>query len=250
MSSPAVYDHLVWLSNAFSGTNLMISKLLKTTVLLITTLLPVSSFPALDMPSQQQLVRGTFEPLFAAITEQLSTRHSHYVDQPQAYSEFIDSRIKSAWDIDSTTSALVGKERFQKLDKAQQVALVAVVDRTLVRYAFEGLEHYGGQLFRVVDVAVKQQGTMGWVQVLMESPIIPDLNLDLLIKRTSSGGWTAVDIRFKGITYVSIKKHQFREIIEQQGVDALIITLEQKNDDFFNALCAATSAELKGVPPC
>jgi phospholipid transport system substrate-binding protein len=228
----------------------MNNKLFKITLLIAAILLPIPGFSAQELQAPQQLVRQRFELLFLAITEQLSTQYNLYMDQPQAYSEFIDSRIKSSWDVPSTASALVGKGQFQQFDEEQKAALVAAVDRTLVRYAFEGLEHYGGQLFRVVDVAVNKRRTMGWVQVLMESPIIPDLNLDLLIKRTSSGDWKAVDIRFKGITYVAIKKHQFREIIEAQGVDALIATLEQKNDEFFNALCATTSAELKGVPPC
>ena len=85
---------------------------------------------------------------------------------------------------------------------------------------------------------------------MMESPVIPDINLDLLIKRTSSGVWKAVDIRFRGITYVSIKKHEYREIIEKQGVQALIALLEKDNSTYFDKLCAKSLAKLKGVPPC
>jgi ABC-type transporter MlaC component len=84
----------------------------------------------------------------------------------------------------------------------------------------------------------------------MESPIIPDLHLDLLIKRTSNGDWSAVDIRFKGITYVAVKKNEFRKIIKQQGVTALIDSLKRKNNDYFRDICAKAPATLKGKAPC
>ena len=76
---------------------------------------------------------------------------------------------------------------------------------------------------------------MGWIQVLMESSLIPDIVLDVLIKQTEpeKGTWQAVDIRFKGITYVSVKKHSFRETIEEQGIDTLINDLKRKNREYF-----------------
>lgn len=89
---------------------------------------------------------------------------------------------------------------------------------------------------------------MGWVQVLMESPIIPDINLDVLIKQGDKDDWKAVDIRFKGITYVSIKKHSFREIIAESGLQALIGDLQGKNAAYFKVICAETKTV--DLPPC
>jgi ABC-type transporter MlaC component len=76
------------------------------------------------------------------------------------------------------------------------------------------------------------------------------LHLDLLIKRTSKGDWSAVDIRTKGITYVAVKKHEFRKIIEQQGVAVLIDSLKRKNSDYFRDICAKAPTTLKGKAPC
>jgi ABC-type transporter MlaC component len=100
-------------------------------------------------------------------------------------------------------------------------------------------------------VVVNEKRGMGWVQVLMESPIIPDINLDILIKRNDANAWQAVDIRVKGITYVAIKKHKYREILEEQGFNALMDNLTDKNTDFFKAVCAgANNPELAGSAPC
>ena len=230
-------------------TNLTIRFLWAITMLLTSSVVVASAAPQ-SLDTEEQRVESRFVPLFSVVTEQLSTRQADYLLDPSAYNRFIDANVKSLWDTSSTTSALIGKTRFKGLTAANKQALVAAVDNTLLRYAFEGLENYGGQVFEVVDVAVNKGGTMGWVQVLMESPIIPDLHLDLLIKRTSEGNWSAVDVRFKGITYVSIKKHEFREIIEEQGVTALIDSLNNKNRDYFRDICAKAPATLKGNAPC
>jgi ABC-type transporter MlaC component len=198
----------------------------------------------------EQTIASQFTPLFQAVTQELSENQAMYLQNPSAYADFINTRVKSSWDVASTTSALIGKPRFLALAPVEQSSLVAAVDRTLMRYAFEGLEHYTAQSFDVVDVVVNQQGTLGWVQVRMQSPILLDLNLDLLIKRTENANWKAVDVRFKGITYVSIKKHEYRDIIEKDGVTALIETLNQKNAEFFNDVCRQASPQPKGIAPC
>ena len=196
-------------------------------------------------------VHTQFDALFRSVTHQLTNNQEMYLSNPVAYYDFIASTVINLWDSSSTTRALLGKSHYTKLSDQQRLSLIAAVDQTLVRYAFEGLESYGGQVFRVADVVVNEKRGMGWVQVLMESPIIPDINLDVLIKRNDANAWQAVDIRVKGITYVAIKKHKYREILEEQGFNALMDNLTDKNTDFFKAVCAgANNPELEGSAPC
>ena len=192
-----------------------------------------------------------FEHLFGSVTEQLSNHQQMYINNPVAYHEFLSSTVIELWDSSSTTRALIGKAHYSNLTEEQRLTLVENVDQTLIRYAFEGLESYGDQEFKVDDVVVNEEQGMGWVQVLMESPVLPDINLDILIKRISSDKWRAVDIRVKGITYVAIKKRKYREILEEQGFSALIDNLKNTNIEYFDAICAATgtSKEL-GKAPC
>ena len=198
----------------------------------------------------QRLVEQQFEPLFNEISVQLSKDKQRYLNDPMAYQDFIDLRLRPLWDMSSTARALVGRQNFEAMTEGQRQALVEAVSNTMERYAFEGLEKYSGQQFRIVDVVVNQQAGMGWIQVLMESSLIPDIVLDVLIKQTEpeKGTWQAVDIRFKGITYVSVKKHSFRETIEEQGIDTLITDLKRKNYEFFADLC--TKSQSSGRAPC
>ena len=184
----------------------------------------------------EQAVQAQFSSLFKLVTQELGVNQATYLADAQAYEAFIDTHVKSSWDVASTARALVGKSVFDTLAPDIRQSLVSAVDRTLVRYAFEGLDKYSGQTFDVVDLVVNQEAGMGWVQLLVQSPLIPNVNLDLLIKRNDSHQWKAVDIRFQGITYVMIKKREYRAIIEQQGIAALIEQLVQANQAFFNNL--------------
>ena len=197
---------------------------------------------------QSQLVKQQFKPLFDQVTAQLAKDKQHFLDNPIAYHEFISRTLQPLWDVDSTTSALIGRKGFEQLDTLQQSELVQAVSDTLIRYAFEGLEYYSGQQFQVVDAVLNQQSTLGWIQVLMVSPVIPDITLDVLIKQAEPDIWKAVDVRVKGITYVAVKKHTFRETIKEQGVTTLITELQQKNREYFTELCAKTGAA--GAAPC
>ena len=194
------------------------------------------------------VIMEQFQPLFTGITAELGANKARYLTEPAAYYALVDRYLRPRWDTASTASALVGRNYFESLSTAEQSALTDAVDSTLVRYAFEGLEHYSGQRFDIADIVVSDGAAMGWVQVLMESPIIPDINLDVLIKQGDKDDWKAVDIRFKGITYVSIKKHSFREIIAESGLQALIGDLQGKNAAYFKVICAETKTV--DLPPC
>lgn len=188
-------------------------------------------------------LRLQFEPIITSVSRQLLSQQEKFKKDPKTFQAFLDKHVRPYWDSSSTAKALIGSKSFNALTEKTQHKLVAAVDKTLVRYAFEGIGFYSGQKFHLVDVAISDSGKMGWVQIMMESQILPDLNLDFLAKRSNSGVWKAVDVRFKGITYVAVKKHQFKKILEKQGVGALIASLEEKNNNFFGELCASNNVD-------
>ena len=198
-----------------------------------------------DEVSAKSSLRLQFEPIIASVSKQLLSQQEKFKKDPKAYQAFLDKHVRPYWDSSSTAKALIGSKSFNALTEKTQQQLVAAVDKTLIRYAFEGIGFYSGQKFQLVDVAISDSGKMGWVQMMMESQILPDLNLDILVKRTKSGVWKAVDVRFKGVTYVAVKKYQFKKILEQQGVGALITSLNEKNQTFFDELCALENVDKK-----
>ena len=154
----------------------------------------MTSLSLLRFVPAEQIVLQRFDPMFNQVSLELTKNKQHYLSDPVAYDDFVNRLLKPLWDTQSTSSALIGRQRFEKLSEADKAALVDAVDNTLRRYAFEGLERYSGQLFRVVDVVVNERASMGWVQILMESSLIPDLHIDVLIKQVAEDSWKAVDM--------------------------------------------------------
>ena len=204
-----------------------------------------------DLPkTEKDAIWDQFDALFAKVTRQLSTKQAEYLNDPVAYYEFLADTMLDRWDGASTSRALLGKLNYAKLDEEQRAKLSDMVDQTLIRYAFEGLDNYSGQIFSVVDVVVNADKGRGWVQVLVDSPVLPDFNLDLLIKRNFDDQWRAVDVRVKGLTYAKVKKYEYRELFEQLGFEGLIDTLSRKNKTFFSAVCDAAGDTTTGKAPC
>ena len=196
----------------------------------------------------KQEVRNQYEPIIERINQQLPGNFATYKNNLGLLSDFINQNVRIHWDASSTTSALIGKEAYLNLTDKQKKILVAVVDRTLLRYAIEGFEYYNGHQFKLMDIAISNSGNMGWIKVLMEAPVIPDLNLEVLIKRNKQGIWKAVDVRFLGITYVAVKKYFYRMTVSKNGIEGLIDNLKTKNNKFFAKICNAKPN--KDANPC
>ena len=193
-------------------------------------------------------LKSEYHAKVSAASAELVKNADRYRMDPVAYDRYLDTHMAPLWDAASTTRALVGKTMYAQLNEPRARTLSAAVESTLRRYAFEGLKYYDGQTFSVHDVLVNQRGSRAWVQLVLNSKLLPDLYLDLMVKRASDDRWVTVDVRFKGITYVGVKKHSFRELLEDRSVEGLITSLESKNSAYFYKLCAA--AKVSGLAPC
>ena len=110
--------------------------------------------------------------------------------------------------------------------------------------------HGGGQDAQMGSGSDREKWTAAvkWVQLVLRSKYLPDLYLDLMVKRLDGDRWVTIDVRVKGITYVGVKKNGFRELIEKESVTALIASLDSKNVQYFSNLCI--KSDVSGEPPC
>ena len=84
---------------------------------------------------------------------------------------------------------------------------------------------YSEQKLNVIDIKLNEQQTLAWLKINMESPSFPDIHLDLTLKAYDSGQWKGVDFRFKGITYVTLKKNSYRQDFEDLKFQGLLRSL-------------------------
>ena len=189
--------------------------------------------------------------LVKKVTSDLLANHKIYVEFPNKYWNFLEDTFLDNWDFDATTRALIGNEIFNSLSSLEFKELSRVLEVTLIRYAFESLSFYGKQKLNVIDIKINDQQTLAWLKINMDSPRFPDIHLDLLLKRTGYDNWKAADFRFKGITYVNLKKNSYRQSFKEFKFLGLLEKLENKNKVFFQDLCKSKTNYIDPKkPPC
>ena len=183
-------------------------------------------------------VLDSYESLVAdKVTCNLLINYKNYLDSPNEYWNFLNETFLVNWDFDATTKALVGSKIFDSLSNMQFKELSKTLKVTLMRYAFESLSYYSEQRLTVIDIKVSKQQTFAWLKINMDSPRFPDIHLDLLLRRTNHSQWKGVDFRFKGVTYVNLKKNGYREDFKKLKFKGLLRKLQEKNKVFFKDLC-------------
>ncbi len=171
------------------------------------------------------------------VSYNLLANYKNYEETPNTYWSFLEDAFLRNWDFDATTRALIGNEIFSSLSGSDFTELSKAIKVTLIRYAFESLSFYGEQKLAVIDVAINQQQTLAWLKINMDSIRFPDIHLDLLLRRTNDQKWKGVDFRFKGVTYVNLKKNGYREDFKRLKFKGLLQKLQEKNKVFFIDLC-------------
>ena len=189
--------------------------------------------------------------LVKKVTSDLLANHKIYVEFPNKYWNFLEDTILDNWDFDATTRAVLGNEIFNSLSPSQFKKLSRALEVTLIRYAFESLSFYGEQKLNVIDIKINAQQTFAWLKINMDSPRFPDIHLDLLLKRTDDNQWKGADFRFKGITYVNLKKNSYRQDFKDSKFVGLVKKLDNKNKLFFKDLCQREANYIDPKrPPC
>ena len=213
------------------------------------------SIAQLDLTSSSSLeieIVDRYGSLLAGkVTSTLLANHKNYLECPNEFWNFLERTFLDNWDFDATTRALVGNEIFNSLSNLQFKELSRVLEVTLIRYAFESLSFYGEQKLNVIDIRLNEQQTLAWLKINMDSPRFPDIHLDLLLKRNLDDQWRGVDFRFKGITYVNLKKSSYRQDFEDIKFKGLLGKLNDKNKLFFENLCQSeANYSNPKIPPC
>ena len=205
----------------------------------------------LDDILEQKIIEDYELLLVQKVTNDLLVNYKFYLESPNEYWGFLNENFLHYWDFDATTKALIGSEIFNSLSSLQFTELSRTVEVTLIRYAFESLSLYGEQRLNLINLKFNEQKTLAWLKINMDSPRFPDIHLDLLIKRTSASQWRGVDFRFKGITYINLKKNSYRQDFKDFQIEGFLKKLDDKNRLFFRDLCQSEmNYKNPKKPPC
>jgi len=123
---------------------------------------------------------------------------------------------------------MVGSKQWKSFSKEQIARLEDSFKETFHRYTREGLKFYDGQRIKVLSVQLNSKQTRGYLTAELSPIYLPTFNITFKIAKEGDT-WKLYDIMIQGISYIKMKKNEYRRILHEQDFDALICHLDKKN---------------------
>ena len=165
------------------------------------------------------------------INQTLAARQAEFKAEPIKLVEYVDVELIPLWSSSKTMRGLVGAKSWKTLSEVNQSQLTASFNNTLQRYVQEGFKQYDGQSVKFVKLKLNSKKTRGILTLEVVPNLLPSFNIDLKVG-SNNGEWQIYDALYQGVSYISLKKEKVREILKEQGIQALLKDYSDKNQGF------------------
>ncbi|MCP4274271.1 MAG: ABC transporter substrate-binding protein [Gammaproteobacteria bacterium] len=177
-----------------------------------------------EIPKPVQIVESQTKILL----EELSNRKQEFDKDPQTLIYFARHVALSHWDLAKTSRLMLGK--FWKQAKLeQQERFQEEFLRTLLRYVVKAYGYYDDSLVEIVSYDWQPSKKGGWVRSVVQLPAKLNVSVDYRMLQSKQEEWKLVDVRIEGISLVNSKRNEYRRIVSQKGMEALINRMFEKN---------------------
>jgi phospholipid transport system substrate-binding protein len=141
--------------------------------------------------------------------------------------EVVETRILKHFDFTRMTGLAVGRE-WRNASAEQKASLTAEFRTLLVRSYANALGQYKNQTIEVKPLKAKPEDTEVVVRSEIRQPGSKPITLDYDMAK-SAEGWRVFDIAVAGVSLVTNYRETFSQEIKAGGIDGLIKTLRDKN---------------------
>ena len=147
---------------------------------------------------------------------------------PARVRRFVDEQIMPVVDFERMTRTAVGP-KWRQATKEQRKELMDLFREQLIRVYSGALATVKDQTFKLAPNRVKPTATDAIVRTLLVSPGKPDMRINYRLKKVK-GEWRIIDVDVEGIWIVDNYRTQFASVANQSGIEGLIKTLREKNE--------------------
>jgi phospholipid transport system substrate-binding protein len=184
-------------------------------------LMIVSASPLLGQPLQSKAA-DVIEKLNAALVE--SMKNGDELGFPGRY-RLLEPVIKSSFDFPYIIKKVTGKYWKYMDENQRKMLLNNYTVWTIAKYA-QRFSHYKGQGFEVVSESEFRPQVMGVKSNLIKANKEIIEFRYLLLK--NKGSWRVVDIQVSGVSQLAMNRAQFKQVLKEEGFDALNAGLKEK----------------------
>ncbi|MBD3668015.1 MAG: ABC transporter substrate-binding protein [Kangiella sp.] len=185
-----------------------------------------------------QELKQFFQAKLDRINHFMQENHENALQNPSILMTFVNTDLLTVWSAKNTIRAMLGAQRWSELTKDQESQLIVAYEQTMRRYLYEVMRQYQGQIATVDSIRLNDKQNKGWLTVVLDSPSLPDLSIDLKIYKEESA-WTIYDFSFQGISFVKMKQNYFQTTFDQKGFEGVLTDLNSKNQEFNEKLKVA-----------
>lgn len=175
-------------------------------------------------PSAEEVVKHTADTVIARLTEQRAELDQH----PEKIYSLINELVIPHFDFVSMSKWVLGKTNWRSANSSQQDQFVSEFRTLLVRTYAKALLEYSEQEISYFPVENDPNSNIVKVKTEIQQPGSKSVPINYTM-HVSGGEWKVIDVVVDGISLVATYRGSFASEIRQNGLDALIRQLAERN---------------------
>jgi phospholipid transport system substrate-binding protein len=193
----------------------------------MTRLLALILFLAFPVFAQEAGPEELVKKITSEVMEAIKSDKELAAGDRQKAMKLAEEKILPHVDFEEATRLAVGRGWAQATPE-QKKKLVSEFRNMLVRTYSNAISAYEGQTMKVLPSRVKPGESDATVRNQFIRPGGKPVLIDYSMRKTDQG-WKVYDIVVEGVSLVLTYRSEFDAIVKQEGIDALIKRLAQKN---------------------
>jgi len=171
-----------------------------------------------------QMIRATVDRVIMEITNR---RAELEADHGALYA-LVDTIIVPQIAMDKVARLILGDHWKSASDQQRERFSDSFKNLIIRSYATAMFEYTGEQELRYGEVTLRGEGRIAVVPTTLAIPGEAPVPVDYYCLKAPDGGWQIYDVQFDGISLIISYRNQYGEFIANNGLDALISSLEEK----------------------
>jgi phospholipid transport system substrate-binding protein len=168
------------------------------------------------------------------LQERLSGRQAFYAANTEELYALIDNVLLPNFDVEYAGKQVLGKKHWMAADEEQRERFIAAFYSFLIKTYSKGvLEFDQDKLLIMPDASYSKSGGKALVRTELVVSSGDNIQVNYAVRNVASG-WKIYDVRIDGISYIQNYRNQFDAEISAQGIDAVILRLEEQAEQQAN----------------
>ena len=162
------------------------------------------------------------------LQSRLSGQQEFYAANTAELYALVDDVLLPNFDVEYAGKLVLGKTHWRAADESQRERFIEVFYSFLIKtYAKGVLEFDQDKLLILPDVSFSKNGSKALVRTELVVDAGDNVQVNYAVRSVDSG-WKIYDVRIEGVSYIQNYRNQFDAEISAQGIEAVIVRLEQE----------------------